>query len=189
MLQPPRDTFTLNDLPNDGQRQLLARWLEIAGAWPQAPSSAMDMAWVADLLSERHVLVDLSAGHLRHARIKAAGTAVRHELGFDPVGFTADRTVPGPYLADMLPAYAICAGTFRPTAALDDLILVDGSRMLTRRLILPFDRQQAGSPHIAGTLLMSYIHEAGDDQLAFVGRLDQIVAVVSRGLWLFEGGN
>lgn len=185
MIQPQHDHFAPQDLPDDGQRLLLARWLEIARSSPQVPSAVLDRDWIGQTISGRYVMVDLTPGPLRLARVLAAGKAVRHELGFDPVGMTADKTVPGPYLADMIPAYALCAYSFQPTAAVDDLIRDDGSRTRTWRLILPFDRQPPGAAQSAGTLLMTYLHAPDDDHLIYVGRLEQIVAVVSQGLRLF----
>ncbi|MFY8091857.1 MAG: hypothetical protein ACOVN0_00095 [Niveispirillum sp.] len=158
------DVFRLDDLTNDAQHMALAHWLCIARQDASVPLSRVMAGRLALSCRDHGVLLDMSAGAVREARVVSAGPSVTQALGIDPVGMSLSALMPASYVADLIPAYAFCAGSFRPLSCLDEVTYADGTRMLVRRLVLPLERQQPGGAFAARYLLMIYDPTAGEER-------------------------
>jgi hypothetical protein len=150
------DVFRLDDLTNDTQHYALSHWTAIVRRTPVVPLSDMMACRRAADTADNCVLFNLDGGSIRDARIIKIGQGVAAALGIDPVGLTLSQLMPASYVSDIIPAYAFCAGVFRPLSSLDEVTYADGGRALVRRLILPLERQAPGAAFAARNLLMIY---------------------------------
>ncbi len=150
------DVFRLDDLTNDTQHYALSHWTDIVRRNPVVPLDEMMACRRSAETSDNCVLFHLDGGSVRDARIIKVGDGVAAALGINPVGMTLSALMPASYVADIIPAYAFCAGVFRPLSSLDEVTYADGSRTLVRRLILPLERQAPGAAFAARYLLMIY---------------------------------
>lgn len=157
------DVFRLDDLTNDAQHMALAHWLCVARQDPTVPLARVKTGGLASAGQAHGVLLDLSGGTIREARVVSAGTAVTRALGVDATGMTLSALMPASYVTDLIPAYAFCAGSFRPLSCLDEVSYADGTQILVRRLILPLQRQPSGSAFAAQYLWMIYDPAAGEE--------------------------
>lgn len=150
------DVFRLDDLTNDTQHYALSHWTDIVRRDPAVPLDDMMACRRAADTADNCLLFNLDGGSIREARIIKVGQGVATALGIDPVGLTLSELMPASYVADIIPAYAFCAGVFRPLSSLDEVTYADGARTLVRRLILPLERQAEGAAFAARYLLMIY---------------------------------
>ncbi len=152
------DVFRLDDLTNDTQHYALSRWTDIARRNPVVPLAEMLACWrVTDAL-DRSILLNLAPGSIRSARVERVGAAVQATLAVEAAGQTLSQLMPADYMGDLIPAYAFCAGAFRPMSSLDEVTHGDGTVALVRRLILPLERQPPGTAFTAQYLLMLIDH-------------------------------
>lgn len=183
------DVFRLDDLTNDAQHMALAHWLHIARQDPAVPLARVMVGGLATAQSEHGVLLDLSGGAVREARVVSAGAAVTRALGIDATGLPLSALMPSSYITDLIPAYAFCAGSFRPLSCLDDISYADGTQILVRRLILPVERQPPGSAFAARYLLMIYDPAAGEEAgKGDSGTCLSLVGIRSLGVAVFRDG-
>jgi len=150
------DVFRLDDLTNDTQHYALSHWTDIVRRNPVVPLGDMMACRRAAETTDNCVLFHLDGDSIRDARIIKVGDGVAAALGIDPVGMTLSELMPASYVADIIPAYAFCAGAFRPLSSMDEVTYADGARVLVRRLILPLERQAEGAAFAARYLLMIY---------------------------------
>lgn len=183
------DFFHLHDLSDAVQQGLLAFWQDVARGDDKVPLSAFlsDRGPVSDWGAD-FILLCLSSGSVRAARVLTAGPMVARNLGREPSGLSLEALTPASYLADIIPAYALCAGLFVPLCSRDEVCFSDRSRRLVRRLILPLSRQPAGSAHGAGHLLALFAAEGeGETDPLLPGQCRTMTGVRSRGITLFKG--
>ena len=181
------DVFSQDDLTNDAQHRALIHWLMAADMDKAVPTDSFDPGRVPDGMLDYAVLFALAGRSIRDALITRTSPAVVAGLGRDPTGLTLARLMPPSYLADVIPAYALCAGAFRPLSSLDEVTYEDGDRRLVRRLLLPLDRQLPGADFAAGGLLMIFDPADGTDRgKRSDGTCKTMVAVRSLGLSLFK---
>lgn len=150
------DVFRLDDLTNDTQHYALSHWTSIARRNPTVPLDDMMACRHAADTADHCILFNLQSGSIRDARVEKVGAGVMASLTFDPAGMTLSKLMPPDYVADIIPAYAFCAGSFRPMSSLDEVTHTNGAVALVRRLILPLERQSPGGAFAARYLLMIY---------------------------------
>ncbi|MFM2043643.1 MAG: hypothetical protein RLY86_2219 [Pseudomonadota bacterium] len=181
------DVFSQDDLTNDAQHRALIHWLTAATMDPAVPADVFDPDRVPAGMLDSAVLLVLAGRSIRDALIARASDGIVAGLGRDPTGLTLARLMPPSYLADLIPAYALCAGAFRPLSSLDEVTYEDGDHLLVRRLILPLDRQPPSADFAAGSLLMIFGPADSSDQgRRSDGTFKTMVAVRSLGLSLFR---
>lgn len=156
------DVFHQNDLTNDTQHYALSHWADIARRNPAVPLADMMACRRLMAMVDYSILFNLDAGSIRDARVERVGAGVRASLSFDPTGSTLSQLMPPDYVADVIPAYAFCAGSFRPLSSLDEVTHVNGAVALVRRLVLPLEQQPPGRTFAARYLLMIYDKTAGE---------------------------
>jgi hypothetical protein len=186
------DVFHLHDLTDDAQHRLLLYWLDIARRDRAVPLAAFDEMMLPPVVRVRHVLWSLSGSNMRKAVLARSGPGLAAYLGTadDPVGMSLEELLPPSYVNDIVPAYAVCASTFRPLSSLDLITYADGSGRLLRRLVLPIGRPVDGGPLYASHLLVAYA-PAGEDEeaegvLARPGHCGTMRRVDSVGIALFK---
>lgn len=184
------DFFQLRDLSDETQRRLLSRWLEVVHRDRTVPLTSFLPSGGSVDLGPDFILLCLSSGNVRAASVIDAGPMVARNLGRQPNGLLLEELTPVSYLADIIPAYALCAGLFVPLSSLDEVSFSDRSHRLVRRLILPLSRQPAGSAHAAGQLLVLFAPEGeAETEPLLPGQCRTMTGVCSQGAALFREGS
>ncbi len=181
------DVFHMDDLTNDAQHHALAYWLHVARRDRGLPVAAFTALNLPGVAADSYVLFELFDERIRDAVIRDVAPGVAKALGIHPVGLRLSQVMPPSYVADVVPAYALCAGLFLPLSSLDQVTYSDGTMLLVRRLVLPLSRRPPGASHAARHLLMIYDSTARPaDEPARAGACRSMVAIRSLGIALYK---